>query len=540
MSKIGDYVRSEVKLGASGARAAQVASSETFSITTSASAANLRSTEEVNTETGLSTGISSANSSFEGASTSQATIGGSYDGSLGNDTVTFSVTKGGNVGGPYTEALGLLPADLEVEVRDGSGALIDTLSFSEETPVGEEMALSTGLAVSFSGGSLEVGDSFELGVSHSRAGSMIVDQPMNGRGGNDANFDLGQKVVDGAFQLNGVSIAVSASDTVKDVLDRISASAANATATFDSNADRIVLTYKEAGGAGDLVLGGDTSGFLAATKLQGAIQVDGVDNEYTSPIDGLAELSAIRSGNFFVEGREFSVDVSVDSLSDVIGSINNADLGVSATYTGNRVVFTADEARNSFSLLDGSSNFFAALGLEVGTFKPGETSGPTSGVSRSGGTAGKLRSSSESIEKRFSKLEEMFGEFFSQELFSQSAVGMRESLYSSFSTSVRNLLKESLGMSSTEVDQGNVDTGFGIVFNFNQSEGKPFLELKNSSVYEGVRADRSGVKAFLFGSFSAKEEDGFFAVLDKALASMQTGLMNATGVGAGFLLSTFA
>lgn len=541
VSNMEEAMRAEVKLaGRGGKSAAQVASSDVLSISTAAAAATLRSREEVNTESGLNTSYATPSPAFEGASTSQATIGGAYDGSSGNDTLSFTVTKAGNVGGPNTGALGLLPADLELEVRDGAGELLDTLQFTEESAPDTEMALGNGLTVSFSAGSLELGDSFDLGVAHSVAGSAAIDEPMNGRGGDDANFDLGERVVDGSFEVNGVSIAVNASDSIREVLERITASAAGVSAAFDAGSDEVVLTHKTVGAAGNIVLSGDSSGFLAASKLSGASQVDGEDNEFLAAIDTVGALSGLSSGTFYVEGQEFSIDTSVDSLSDILDSVNEAQLGVRAAYTGSRIVFTAEEAQNSFSLAEGTSGFFAAFGIEVGSFKPGELSGPASGVSRPGKSPGKVRSASQSIEKRFGALKERLQEFFGEELGgSASAKAMRKTLRSSMGSALRGVLRESLDLSASQVGQGTVDTGFGLVFNFDANGGNPFLELRESEIFEGVRRNQGEVKEFLFGK-KLGEQQGFFAAVDAALAASQKSLALVAGESVGTLFVAYA
>ena len=77
----------------------------------------------------------------------------------------------------------------------------------------------------------------------------------------------------GSFDVNGVSITVAANDTINSVLAKIDASAAGVTATFDATREEVVLTQKTEGAANDIVLANDTSGFLAATKLDTASSI---------------------------------------------------------------------------------------------------------------------------------------------------------------------------------------------------------------------------------------------------------------------------
>ena len=80
--------------------------------------------------------------SFSGASTSQATLDGTYDGSLGEQVdLEFRVRRGGILG----------QDDTEIEVFDDHGTRIDQLKIEKENPT-EVFTLSVGLQVRFSSG----------------------------------------------------------------------------------------------------------------------------------------------------------------------------------------------------------------------------------------------------------------------------------------------------------------------------------------------------------------------------------------------------
>ncbi len=142
---------------------------------------------------------------------------------------------------------------------------------------------------------------------------------------NTGNF--GTAIADGGsgagqFKINGVAIAFDAgSDSLKNVLDRINASAAGVTASYDPVNDRLSLTNKV---TGDLGIGLEdvTGNFLAATGLGGGALTRGKNLSYTvngggtltstsntiteesSGITGLA-ITALKLG-------ESTVDVSSD------------------------------------------------------------------------------------------------------------------------------------------------------------------------------------------------------------------------------------
>ncbi len=83
---------------------------------------------------------------------------------------------------------------------------------------------------------------------------------------NPPGFEDSFPVSAGSFEINGVAIDVAEDDSLNAVLARITASGAGVTATFDSVSQRVTLTAQNAG-ARDITLGDDSSGFLAAVKL---------------------------------------------------------------------------------------------------------------------------------------------------------------------------------------------------------------------------------------------------------------------------------
>lgn len=107
---------------------------------------------------------------------------------------------------------------------------------------------------------------------------------------NTVNFS-GGAVTAGSFSINGISITIDPTvDSVQDVLQRINASDANVTASFDSASDKIRLTSNTLGsrtiafGAGS-----DTSNFLTVANLTSATQEAGNDATFT--VNGGATLT---------------------------------------------------------------------------------------------------------------------------------------------------------------------------------------------------------------------------------------------------------
>lgn len=165
----------------------------------------------------------------------------------------------------------------------------------------------------------------------------------NGTGANAPLFDAGQSVGAGSFTVNGVSIAVAATDTLNAVLARITASEAGVTASYDTQTDTVRLMSKTVGPT-PITLGADTSGFLAAVKLDGtqvsttgrmpvesiaAPQSAGLTTPAVDPV-----TAAIAKVNAALDRLMGAGDVSQDFRTSTLNAVRGAVAGVSASETG--------------------------------------------------------------------------------------------------------------------------------------------------------------------------------------------------------------
>ncbi len=229
-----------------------------------ASFTSMRSTEEINT---IPTSFTPINPSFTGTSTAKPTISGTFNGTQ-DDAYTFKSPNGGTVG----------KDKIRIEVFDNQGGRIKTINLNTNYQPGTPKNVINGMKVSFSAGTIEKDDQFSLSLSVTVGSSVNPDNPFNGTGSQDPNFDPDVPVVtDGSFTVNGVTINVSSSDSLNSVLNKTTNSAAAVTATFDPVSEKIVLLQKTPGSSNQIILGNDSSGFLEATKLSGAQQILGQD-----------------------------------------------------------------------------------------------------------------------------------------------------------------------------------------------------------------------------------------------------------------------
>ena len=141
-------------------------------------------------------------------------------------------------------------------------------------------------------------------------------------------------------------------------------------ATFDAASERVVLTSDVAGEGQDIAVADDTSGFLAATKLDTATLEAGTDGAQGMPMADVAALVGVLAGTVTVNGIEVAIDPSADSLDDALARIQATVPGVTASFDAATQKVTIGSADGEALVLDdGSSGLFAALGIAAGTYE---------------------------------------------------------------------------------------------------------------------------------------------------------------------------
>ncbi|MCF7668932.1 MAG: flagellar filament capping protein FliD [Verrucomicrobia bacterium] len=197
----------------------------------------------------------------------------------------------------------------------------------------------------------------------------------------DAAFS--NQVTEGTFTINNSQITVSTSDTLQDVFDAINtATGGDVTASYSSADDKITLSSSS-----EIILGSaaDTSNFLQLTRLtnNGTGSVTSSSKlgsvKITAPLSSSNLSTAVSdggsgNGEFTINGVSISFDASSDTMNDVIGRINNADAGVSASYDAvNDKLILRNKTTGDvgIALSDVTGNFLSASGLLDGTMQRG-------------------------------------------------------------------------------------------------------------------------------------------------------------------------
>ncbi len=327
----------------------------------------------VDVDASAPTSFSPTQPTWQGSDQSAAvTVDGAYDGSQGSGDLSFVVEQGGTHGSD----------DIIIKAYAPDGSFLENIVIGANDPLDTQYTLSNGISLTFGNGEFFNADTFSLTVSDSVPSTVNPDNPFNGTGVDNPNLEAGFSVTDGSFEINGVTIDVNASDTINTVIDRINQSAAGVTATFDTATEKVVLTQNTPGASQDIVLGNDSSGFLAAVKLDGAVPFAG-ETASEMPMAEVENLSSVQSGDISVNGISITIDVNTDSLTDVLDRITASAAGVTASFDSatQLVSLVSDNPNDQLVLDSGTTNFFPALEISDDTYQSENDQIQASGVS---------------------------------------------------------------------------------------------------------------------------------------------------------------
>ena len=198
---------------------------------------------------------------------------------------------------------------------------------------------------------------------------------------------IATEVTAGTFSINGVSFTIDPdTQSLDTILTDITNSAAGVNATYDAGTDKVTFSNKTPGDTSIIVFGGDDddSNFLEVLNVTEANQTDGPGGETqvistrnlgaVSAAETLDQVSfaggAATSGDFKINGATISVDVTTDSISDILARINDSDAQVTASYdtaTDTIRVVSNTLGSRTISFEAGSSNFLDVTNLTTAT-----------------------------------------------------------------------------------------------------------------------------------------------------------------------------
>ena len=233
------------------------------------------------------------------------------------------------------------------------------------------------------------------------------------------------------------------------------------------------------------------------------------------PIDQVPELSNISSGTYSVNGVSFSLDITTDSLDDVISDINSSSAGVTAAYDSGSGTFslTSDD---DFVVSNGNTKLFATLQTSTGAVKGAES-------------AQQNFFQSDRFVEAFQRFAKRMGALFStidqvkdsRELVEEDAESFKEDMLEALELGIKNTLDDSF------TAEGIKRLDYGMTFFFDEPD--KFLEIDGDEFTKQMSEDSSAfVELFSFDS-DVDADDGLLLQLNSTLTTLNESLVEKIG-----------
>lgn len=190
----------------------------------------------------------------------------------------------------------------------------------------------------------------------------------------DANFEG----LNGKFYINGVEIEIGDYKqlTPNELMAKVNGSGAGVTMTYDYEKNIFQISNND-GGAVELTLGNeglDTSNFFEVFKVglnSGATYVRGQNKGSLDTATVINKLDPsftyqIKSGTFSINGVSIYIDITKDTINDVINKVNKSGAGVTMTYDSTTDKFSLTSTSGERIKVGGendTSTFLLSAGL---------------------------------------------------------------------------------------------------------------------------------------------------------------------------------
>lgn len=182
-------------------------------------------------------------------------------------------------------------------------------------------------------------------------------------------------------------------------------------------------------------------------------------DDFQSTTSSISELSGISTGSFQINGVNFQVDTSSESLEDIVEKINNSNAGVKASFDFSEGELTITSLRDKpMLLLNGSSNFFSTTNLKDG-YIAAEKSDTLQNFLES-----------DSLQTRFSRFSSRFNRLMSVDFEAARMTAFKSNIDSLLQTSVNTHFGE-------EFNSGTIRLGSNVELTLN-SEHTKFTKSK--------------------------------------------------------------
>jgi hypothetical protein len=226
----------------------------------------------------------------------------------------------------------------------------------------------------------------------------------------------------------------------------------------------------------------------------------------------------VSSGSFKINGTSFSVDISVDSLQDVIDDVDGSSVEAELSYSSDsgRLTLTAGHRGEKLTVADDTTGLFSTVGIAEGSTRPS----PSRGIRRN------LREAiMEQVTDVVELVNELSGTVKNEGIMDGAAMSARDSIRSAIQTHFKS-------SSST----APIDSGFGLKFNVSSDTAKPFLELGSAGEKDLDRVLRRGPGEALEMLFGTRKEQGLLDAVLQGMDKAQQALISKYG-SVGILLN---
>lgn len=306
----------------------------------------IQSTGEMNTSP---TSLSSYDLNISGGI--QAQLSGTYAGA----STSLRVRLNG-----FT-SIGSSSSSVNADLLDNQGHVV--ANFTGSVVAGQAISFgASGVQARFTSGFALFGGTSAAAAVTQTPTNVSTTAAFNGAWGTAPVFENFQVVSAGSFTLNGTTINVAANDTINSVVARINASVSGITALV--SADKVIITTNN-NSEDPITLAGDTSGFLAATKLASASTAAGNLRDDRQVLSKTSQFGAVTNGSFSINGTSIAVNKDTDTLASIVSRINGANAGVTAEYdtAQDRLVLTTTTNTEDQITLSDTTGFLSAARL---------------------------------------------------------------------------------------------------------------------------------------------------------------------------------
>ncbi|MDP7009746.1 MAG: flagellar filament capping protein FliD [Verrucomicrobiota bacterium] len=265
-----------------------------------------------------------------------------------------------------------------VDLENKAEALADTELYDSRTVNSSETHLTATASAGTASGDYKF-DIYQMATAAKQLGTSDIGKKITATNSLEtAGFSVA--ITAGTFTVDGTQITIATTDTVNDVISRITSNVSNVSANYDNGTDKISITKS----SGTLVLGSatDTSNFLQATRLTNngtssvtsTHKLGGVNLQHTANAASFQTSGTAASGSFTINGVSISY-AATDTIADILSKINSSSSSVFASYDAVNDRFKLTNKTDGdlgMTLADVSGGFLANSGLLGGTLDRGK------------------------------------------------------------------------------------------------------------------------------------------------------------------------